>query len=225
MTARFERVNDAGNFKTRLDVEHAQVVRGHALAARSLAFIAQCQVGVFQLPLDQRFHKRNSGPHAAHCVWLAAPRGGAAPAVWRSRSHSPCWYGNSPCALLNVSGCFQSFFKGTGELGKAHRRADLRWRQPLACRQFGHKRIADLNTFKRFAHDAFTGAGRRRAQLQVVGKAAAKGRVNLLNAVGDPQRRHEVGFQNLVDPGLAINRTAGRRRQLVRPRHQLRSFA
>jgi hypothetical protein len=35
-------------------------------------------------------------PTFAHCVWLSAPRGGAAPAVWQSQSRGPGWRGNYP---------------------------------------------------------------------------------------------------------------------------------
>jgi hypothetical protein len=33
---------------------------------------------------------RKNCPHAPHCVWFAAPRGGAAPAARRSRFRGPC---------------------------------------------------------------------------------------------------------------------------------------
>ena len=39
-----------------------------------------------------------SCPHAPHCVWFAAPRGGAAPAARRSRFRGPCWRGSRGCA-------------------------------------------------------------------------------------------------------------------------------
>jgi hypothetical protein len=36
----------------------------------------------------------NIAPTFAHCVWLSAPRGGAAPAVRQSRFRGPCLLGN-----------------------------------------------------------------------------------------------------------------------------------
>jgi hypothetical protein len=42
---------------------------------------------------------------------------------------------------------------------------------------------------------------------------------------GDPDRRHRVGLQDLVDPGLAADAAAGRCRDLIRAGQQLRGFA
>ncbi len=36
----------------------------------------------------------NWAPTFAHCVWLSAPRGGAAPAARHSRFRGPCLLGN-----------------------------------------------------------------------------------------------------------------------------------
>ena len=43
----------------------------------------------------------NMAPTFAHCVWLSAPRGGAAPAVRRSRSRGPCLYETSLSSAKN----------------------------------------------------------------------------------------------------------------------------
>ena len=59
----------------------------------------------------------------------------------------------------------------------------------------------------------------------MVGKTAPESRVDLLDAVGDPDRRHRVRFQNLVDPGLAADAAMGWCRYLLGPRQQLRRFA
>jgi hypothetical protein len=69
------------------------------------------------------------------------------------------------------------------EFGKAHSGADLRRRQALAGRQLLDELLRHGDTFERLAHQALAGAGRRRLELQVVGKAAPEGRVDLLDAV------------------------------------------
>ena len=71
----------------------------------------------------------------------------------------------------------------------------------------------------------FACAGRRRLQFQVVGKAATKGWVNLLNTVGDPNGGHHIGFQHLVDPGFATHAAVGRRGGGIGSGHPLGSFA
>ncbi len=59
----------------------------------------------------------------------------------------------------------------------------------------------------------------------MVGKTAAKCRVYLLDAVGDPERGHRVGLENLVDPGLAVDRAIHGGRHLLGARQQLRRLA
>ena len=66
---------------------------------------------------------------------------------------------------------------------------------------------------QRALHQAFTRARRRAQQQQVVLEAAAERGVDLLDAVGDPDHRHRVGLQDLVDPGLAADAAARRRRR------------
>ena len=109
--------------------------------------------------------------------------------------------------------------------GEAHCGADLRRGEALARGQALHKLRRHRHPFEGFAHQALTCPGRRRFQLQVVGEAAPESRVDLLDAVGDPDRRHGVGFQNLVDPGLAADAATGGRRDLIGPCQQLRRFA
>ena len=113
----------------------------------------------------------------------------------------------------------------SGQPGKAHCGVNLRWRQPLAGGELGHEGFADMHAVQRFSHHAFARPRRRRTQFQVVSETAAKRRVNLLDAVGHPQRRHGIGRQNLVHPGLAADGARARRRELVRARHQLRGLA
>ena len=59
----------------------------------------------------------------------------------------------------------------------------------------------------------------------MVGKTAPERGVDLLDAVGDPDRRHGVGFEDLVDPCLATDTATGGRRDLVGSGQQLRRFA
>ena len=100
--------------------------------------------------------------------------------------------------------------------------ADLRRCQALALGQPGGKGLRHGHAFERAPHQLFTRARRRRFELQMVGKATPERRVDLLDAVGDPQRRHRVRFQNLVDPGLAAD--TARRRPLFGTRHELGGF-
>ena len=44
----------------------------------------------------------NMAPTFAHCVWLPAPRGGAAPAARQSRFRGPCLSNTPPHSPLYV---------------------------------------------------------------------------------------------------------------------------
>ena len=97
---------------------------------------------------------------------------------------------------------------GVRQVGKTHRRANLGGRQALALGQLGDEGVAHAHAFQRLADELFACTGRGRLQLQVIGKAAPEGRVDLLDAVGDPDGGHRVVFQNLVDPRLAVDAVA-----------------
>ena len=98
----------------------------------------------------------------------------------------------------------------------------MRGGEAFARGELGHKRIRHGHALKRLSHHAFTRARGRRFQFEVVGKAAAKGGVDLLYAVGDPNRGHAVGFENLIDPGLAVDTAGARCGDLLGAREQLR---
>ena len=78
---------------------------------------------------------------------------------------------------------------------------------------------------QRLAHQLLARARRWAFEFEVVGEAAPKRRVNLFDAVGHPQRGHRVGFQNLVDPGLAADAAGVRRGHVFGARHELRGLA
>jgi hypothetical protein len=98
---------------------------------------------------------------------------------------------------------------------EAHRGADLRRRQALALGQPAAKPALTGTPASARCTRASRAPGRRALQQQVVLEAAAEGGVDLLDAVGDPDHRHRVGLQDLVDPGLAADAAAGRRRRAV----------
>jgi hypothetical protein len=56
----------------------------------------------------------------------------------------------------------------------------------------------------------------------VVGKAAPECRVDLLDAVGNPNGRDGVGFEDLVHPGLAADTAVARRCDLFGAGQDLR---
>ena len=97
---------------------------------------------------------------------------------------------------------------GLGQGGKAHGGVDLRGCQVLPGTQAAQQRLADRLSRQGLAHQLLARARRWAGQLQVVGKAATECRVDLFDAVGDPDRGHRVGLQDLVDPGLAADRLA-----------------
>ena len=101
------------------------------------------------------------------------------------------------------------------EVGEAQRIGDLRRRQVLAFGQAADEGVAHRHFGQQLAHQPFARTGRRAGQLQVIGEAAAEGRVDLLDAVGHPQHRHRVALQNLVHPGLAIDRAAAMHQLLL----------
>ena len=92
--------------------------------------------------------------------------------------------------------------------GKSQGGVNLGGRQPWALDQPGHQGFGHGLIPHGLAHQLLTGSGRGALEFQVVGKAAAKGRVDLVDAVGDPEGGHGVGFQHLVDPGLATRHVA-----------------
>ena len=110
---------------------------------------------------------------------------------------------------------------GHGQPREAHRGADLRRREALAAGQLGGEGLGHGDAFERLAHQLLARAGRRRLELQVVGEAAPEGRVDLLDAVGDPERGHGIRFEDLVDPGLAAHAAAGGGGDLLGARHEL----
>ena len=97
--------------------------------------------------------------------------------------------------------------------------------RPLRAASRADEGVGHRDAFERLAHQAFARARWRRLELQVVGKTAPERRVDLLDAVGDPDRRHVVGLQDLVDPGLAADAAVAGRRHLLGARQQLRGFA
>ena len=112
-----------------------------------------------------------------------------------------------------------------GQRGKAQGGANLCRCQPLARRQASQERIAHRCAFKRAAHQGLARTGRRRTQLQVIGKAPPEGRIDLLDAVGHPDGGHGIGFENLVHPGLATDRMRHRSHHLLGTRELLRRLA
>ena len=113
-----------------------------------------------------------------------------------------------------------------GEPGELHRGAHLRRREAAPAGQPGDEVGRHLDAGQRLGDQRLARARRRRLQLQVVLEAAPERRVDLLDAVGDPDHRHRVGLQDLVDPGLAADAAAGGQAvAAVEPRHQLRGVA
>ena len=108
---------------------------------------------------------------------------------------------------------------------EAHRGADLRRRQVAALGQPGGEAGLDVDAGQRTPDQPFARPRWRRLQLQVVLEAAAEGRVDLLDAIRDPDHGHRVGLEDLVDPGLAADAAAGRGVAAVQPREQLRRLA
>ena len=111
---------------------------------------------------------------------------------------------------------------------KTHGGANLRRCQRTPFGESGDEAFAHRHPGQRARHQTFARAGRRALQQQVVLEAAAESGVDLLDAVGDPDHRHRVGFQDLVDPGLAADAAAHAACgavTAVEPRDELSGFA
>ncbi|MCY1506812.1 hypothetical protein D9M68_410690 [compost metagenome] len=127
-------------------------------------------------------------------------------------------------AQLALDEGFDRRLVGLRQAGEAHGGADLRGREALALGQLGGEGLGHDDALERLLDELLARAGRRRLEFQVIGEAAAEGRVDLLDPVGDPQGGHGVGLEDLVDPGLAAHAAAGGRGDLLGARHELRGL-
>ncbi|MNM67672.1 hypothetical protein D3C81_792080 [compost metagenome] len=84
----------------------------------------------------------------------------------------------------------------------------LRRRQRLARGQAADEGIADIQPAQVLADDVLAHQRRRDLQLEVELEAAQVGRVDLPDRIGDPDHRHRILLERLVDPRLAVDRRA-----------------
>src|SRR5690606_30277760 len=92
------------------------------------------------------------------------------------------------------------------EAGEAYRRLDLRWRDHGAGGHPSREIVIDAEAFQVLARDLLAHSLGRGGQLEMELETTAVGRIDLADRIGDPDGRHRILLECLVDPGLAVDR-------------------